>query len=103
MLHGTVAVLDGNFGNVWTNIPRAMLQATFPNARELRAYVAHRGQKVFDGRLAVHTTFAGVPKGQPLIFVNSLSNLALATNQGNFAAAHQIEAGPEWTIVFSKP
>ena len=103
VIYGTATVLDVNFGNVWTNVPHAALLTAFPNARELRVYVAHRGQKAFAGTLPVVATFNGVPRGQPLIYVNGLMNLALAINQGNFARTHHVDAGPEWTIVFSKP
>jgi len=47
-------------------------------------------------------TFAEVPEGQPLVYVNSLLNLAVATNLGNFAAEHKIESGLDWSIELSK-
>ena len=34
------------------------------------------------------------PVGKPLVYVNSLLNLAVALNQGNYAAAHKIDSGP---------
>ena len=37
-------------------------------------------------------------EGQPLLYVNSLENLALALNQANFAAKFEIQAGGEWRI-----
>jgi S-adenosylmethionine hydrolase len=43
-----------------------------------------------------------VPAGKPLVYVNSLLNLAVALNQDNYAAAHKIESGPDWSIDISK-
>jgi len=33
--------------------------------------------------------------------VNSLLNLAIALNQGNYAAAHKVDSGPDWFIELS--
>ena len=43
-------------------------------------------------------TFGDVPEGQPLLYLNSVGNVALAINLGDFAAAHGIASGPEWRI-----
>jgi S-adenosylmethionine hydrolase len=47
-------------------------------------------------------TFGEVPIGKPLVYVNSLLNLAVALNQGSYAALHKIESGPDWWIAISK-
>lgn len=39
---------------------------------------------------------------EPLVYVNSLLNLALALNQGSYAAAHKIDSGPDWSIELSR-
>ena len=38
-------------------------------------------------------TFGGVPLGSPLLYVDSLGNLAIADNQGSFAGRHAVEPG----------
>jgi len=47
-------------------------------------------------------TFGEVPVGKPLVYINSLLNLAVALNQQSYAAAHKIESGPEWSIEIGK-
>jgi S-adenosylmethionine hydrolase len=47
-------------------------------------------------------TFGEVPIGKPLVYVNSLLNLAVALNQRSYAALHKIDSGPDWTIEISK-
>jgi len=42
--------------------------------------------------------FGDVGERQPLLYVNSLENLALALNQAYFAAKIAIQAGGEWRI-----
>ncbi len=43
-------------------------------------------------------TFGEVPPKAPLIYVNSLLNMAVALNLGNFARENGVGSGPEWTI-----
>ena len=47
-------------------------------------------------------TFGDVPLGEPLLFINSDYFLSMAINQGNFAATHKIEHGPDWTMEIRK-
>jgi S-adenosylmethionine hydrolase len=43
-----------------------------------------------------------VPVGQPLVYINSLMNVAVALNLGNYAAAHKVESGLDWFVELSK-
>lgn len=47
-------------------------------------------------------TFGGVAKGKPVVYLNSLLDVALALNQGNYAARHKIDSGVEWEVEISK-
>jgi S-adenosylmethionine hydrolase len=47
-------------------------------------------------------TFGEAEIGKPLVYVNSLLNLAVALNQGSYAAAHKIDSGPDWLIELSR-
>jgi hypothetical protein len=42
------------------------------------------------------------PIGEPLVYVNSLLNLAVALNQRSYAKLHNIESGPDWSIEIGK-
>lgn len=102
---GGIPILDPAYGNVWSNIPMALLL----ELTGLQDYSALYGQrfevKIYRSNINIYTeevsfqrSFAGVSEGQPLLYVNSLENLALALNQGDFAQTHQISAGGEWKI-----
>lgn len=100
---GIIPVLDVQFGNVWTNIPQALfdpLQVPLGAPLHVRSY--YRGQLVNDGVAPYERTFGDVAVGKPLVYVNSLLNLAVALNQGSYAAAHKIDSGPDWTIEIGK-
>lgn len=97
-LHGAIPVLDPNYGNVWTNLPKKQVTAQFPNTRRFRVRIFRGKEKVFDQRLPLVETFAQVPRGQPLLYFNSLLNLSLALNMDSFASKFKINAGPDWRV-----
>jgi S-adenosylmethionine hydrolase len=100
---GIIPVLDVQFGNVWTNIPKSLfdeLHVALGAPLHVRIY---RGKQLIDdARAPYERTFGDVPIGKPLVYVNSLLDLAVALNQGNYAAAHHVDSGPEWSIEISK-
>lgn len=98
-LRGSIPVLDVRYGNVWTNIPRAMFENLALGIGErARVRIRHAGEPVYEGVVPYHPTFGRVPVGEPLLYLNSLGNVALAINQGSFAEAHGIGSGVGWSI-----
>jgi S-adenosylmethionine hydrolase len=100
---GIIPVLDVQFGNVWTNIPKELFdQLHVGLGAPLHVRIYHRGLLVDDAVAPYQRTFGDVPAGKPLVYVNSLLNLAVALNQDNYAAAHKIDSGPDWSIEIGK-
>jgi S-adenosylmethionine hydrolase len=102
-LKGMIPVLDIQYGNVWTNIPRAMVaQAGLKVGDRVTVDILHDG-KVVDSVTAPFTrTFGDVPVGAPMVYINSLLNLSVALNQGNYAKDHGIGWGPGWSVRVKK-
>jgi S-adenosylmethionine hydrolase len=102
-LSGLIPVLDVQYGNVWTNIPKSLFDQIHPVIGDpIRVRIYH-GQQLIDESVAPYRrTFGEVPVGQPLLYINSLLNVAVALNQGNYAAVHKVESGLDWFIVISK-
>jgi S-adenosylmethionine hydrolase len=102
-LSGMIPILDVQYGNVWTNIPKPLfdeLHIALGTPLHVRIY---RKDKLVDETLAPYQrTFGEVPIGKPLVYINSLLNLAVALNQGSYAKLHNIESGPDWSIEISK-
>lgn len=99
---GNIDILDVQYGNVWTNID----QQTFTrlNARHgnlLHIRITENGRQVFEGDVVYGATFADVPEGTAVAYLNSLLNLALGINQGSFAAKHGVGSGEGWRIEVS--
>jgi S-adenosylmethionine hydrolase len=100
---GIIPVLDIQFGNVWTNIPKALFdELHVPLGTQLHVRIFHQDKLVAETVAPYQRTFAEVPVGQPLVYVNSLLNLAVALNQRSYAASHKVESGPDWTIEIGK-
>jgi len=96
-IEGRVVALDGPFGNLITNVSGALLQ-------KLRYRLGDKVRITIAGAqftLPFVTTFADVPTGQPLLYVDSSGLMSVAINQGNFAKAHKI-APPVGLIVSGK-
>jgi hypothetical protein len=103
VIRGTIPVLDVQYGNVWTNIPAEMFgQLRVSFGEMLQVTVLHEGKEVYRGEMPYEETFGSVGVGKPLVYLNSLMQLAFALNQGNFAAVHQIGSGGGWTVEIRK-
>ena len=100
---GIIPVLDIQFGNVWTNIPKPLFdELQIPYGAKVHVKVFHQDQLVDDAHIPYQRTFGEVPTGKPLVYINSLLNVAVALNQASYAAAHKIGSGPDWFIEVSK-
>jgi S-adenosylmethionine hydrolase len=102
-ISGIIPVLDVQFGNVWTNIPKPLFdQLHVALGSSLRVRIYHGKELVIDDVVPYQRTFGDVAVGKPLAYINSLLNVAIALNQQNYAATHKIESGPDWSIELSK-
>lgn len=104
-LIGGIPILDPAYGNVWTNIPMSLLLSLTKSddyaplySQKFLVTVTQASQFVLSETISFERSFAGVNAGQPLLYVNSLENLALALNQASFASTFNIQAGGEWRI-----
>ncbi len=103
MVKGTIPVLDPQFGNVWSNIPKAMIDQLGIKPSELLRVQIRQHDKLLYNKLVrwVHT-FGEAPVGDDVAYINSLMNFSVAVNQGNFSEKYKISSGADWTIVVSK-
>lgn len=102
-LHGTIAILDPQYGNLWTNINSDIAKQfglTLGNKYTVKIY--NEKSKVYQGSIAYENTFGEVAKSESVIYFNSLMDLAIGTNQQNFADKYNVAAGPEWHIEIEK-
>lgn len=101
-LKGNIAILDIQYGNIWTNIHPSiwnLFQAIEHPKNELVVQLFNKGILVYKGNMPFENTFGAVPIGSPLAYLNSLMHFSLALNQASFAERYQIKAGPDWSIL----
>ncbi len=83
-------MLDIQFGNVWTNIPKSLFDPLrVAPGSPLHVRIFHDGKIIDEVTAPYERTFGDVPPGKPLVYVNSLLNLAVALNQ------RQLRRGPQ--------
>jgi S-adenosylmethionine hydrolase len=103
VVRGNIPVLDIQYGNVWTNIDRAIFERLgIENGQQVGVRILKGDRQMFKGRMPYVSTFGDVPLGDTLLYLNSLDNVAFAINWGNFAGTYGIESGPEWTVEVAK-
>lgn len=103
VIKGIVPVLDVKYGNVWTNIPKSLFDELKIGLHDqVQVRILHNGKLVNKVVAPFEHTFGGVAKGKPLVYLNSLLDVAVAISQGNYAAKHKIESGVDWEVEISK-
>lgn len=102
-LRGMIAMIDRPYGNLWTNIPASLVDSVgIAVGDTLQVTISSAGRAVFQGRVPFAASFGFVSTGQPVLYLNSLLELAIALNQGSFAEHHHVQAGTAWTIRVAK-
>ena len=100
---GTIAILDIQYGNIWTNIPADMFkQLNVKVGDNLHVVIYQNKIKKYEGNMPYAETFGAVAKGKPLLYLNSLLQVSFALNMGNFSAMHKVYSGSEWTVEVRK-
>ncbi|WP_298733859.1 S-adenosyl-l-methionine hydroxide adenosyltransferase family protein [uncultured Chitinophaga sp.] len=102
-LKGAIAILDVQYGNLWTNIPDTLFQRLDAKPEDmLQVSLYHKGKQVYQGVMPYARTFGDVAEGKPLAYLNSLMQVAFALNMDNFAARYHIGSGSDWSVVLKR-
>jgi len=102
-IKGTIAILDIQYGNIWTNIPDDLFKQLDPKVGDLfKVTIYYKGIKKYEGEMPYAETFGSVAKNKPLLYLNSLMQVSFALNQENFSAVHHIYSVSDWTVEITK-
>ncbi len=100
---GNIDILDVRFGSLWTNIPRDLFVAAgFEHGERVEVIIRNGSTLAYNNRIIYGKSFADVYVSEQIIYANSVYNMAVAINQGNFAKAYNIGTGKHWMIEFRK-
>ena len=103
VIKGIIPVLDVKYGNVWTNIPKSLFgELNIGLHDKVQVRILHKGKLINKVVAPFEHTFGGVEKGKPLVYLNSLLDVAVAISQGNYAAKHKIDSGVDWEVEITK-
>lgn len=102
-IKGTIAILDIQYGNIWTNISDELLKQLDPKIGDIFKVTIYQNKvKKYEGEMPYAETFGSVAKNKPLLYLNSLMQVAFALNLGNFSKEYHIYSGNDWTVEISK-
>jgi S-adenosylmethionine hydrolase len=102
-IKGTIAILDVQYGNIWTNIGDDIFnQLNVQLGDKLHVIIYQNKIKKYEGIMPYCNTFGSVAKGKPLLYLNSLLQVSFALNMDNFSAVHKVYSGSEWTVEVGK-
>jgi Uncharacterized conserved protein len=103
IVSGSIDVLDVRFGSLWTNIPRELFASLgIEYGRRVEVSIRNDTRELYRNTMSYQKSFAAVNVGEPLVYINSLLNVAVAINQGSFARAYGVGTGPSWRISLRK-
>jgi S-adenosylmethionine hydrolase len=102
-LGGTIDVLDVRFGSLWSNIPHSLfIGLGVDYGKRVEVSIRNDTREVYRNTMVYAKSFADVSMGEPLVYINSVLNVAVAINQGSFARAYNIGTGLSWKISIRK-
>lgn len=100
---GTIDVLDVRFGSLWSNIPHKLFEELgVPYGGRVEVSIRNDTRELYRNTMVFARSFAEVNVGEPLVYINSILNLAVAINQGSFARAYNIGTGLSWKLAVRK-
>ncbi len=98
-IYGNIPILDIQYGNIWTNINRSIFEKlNIKTGDKLNVKITNNGKTVYQGKVPYYNMFGSVKVGEPLIYINSLSNVSLAIREGSFSNKYKIYSGADWNI-----
>jgi hypothetical protein len=100
---GTIDVLDVRFGSLWSNIPHALFTGLgIDYGKRVEVSIRNDTRELYRNTMVFARSFAEVNVGEPLVYINSILNVAVAINQGSFSRAYNIGTGLSWKISLRK-
>ena len=102
-VYGNIPILDPQFGNIWTNINRSIFQQlNLEPGDTVEVKITDGDDVVLVTTIPYFRMFGSVDNGEPLLYLNSVNNVALAINQGSFAEKFEVQSGPVWSISLTR-
>lgn len=103
IVEGNIAILDIQYGNIWTNITEDVFnQLNLTYADKVLVSIYNGTNLVYEGTMPYSATFGAVSIGKPVLYLNSLLHVSFGINQGNFSAKFKVNSGANWSVKIKK-
>ena len=91
------------FGSLWTNIPHGLFtELGIDYGKRVEVAIRNDTRELYRNTMVYARSFAEVNVGEPLVYINSILNVAVAINQGSFSRAYSIGTGLSWKLSLRK-
>jgi S-adenosylmethionine hydrolase len=98
-IFGNIPILDIQYGNIWTNINREVFNKLQVKPGDLlNVKITNDKKVIYEAKVPYYRMFGSVKVGEPLVYINSISNVSLAIREGSFSKKNKIYSGANWNI-----
>ena len=103
VFYANIPVLDIQYGNVWSSLPRKLMLDNGINIGDtLNVKIYNYSELVWTGDVKLVNTFGDVPENENMAYFNSELNFSVAVNMGNFSERYKVYSGPNWSMEITK-
>ncbi|WP_157151957.1 S-adenosyl-l-methionine hydroxide adenosyltransferase family protein [Brachyspira sp. SAP_772] len=103
VFYANIPVLDIQYGNVWSSLPRKLMLDNGVNIGDtLNVKIYNYSELVWTGNVMLVNTFGDVPENENMAYFNSELNFSVAVNMGNFSERYKVYSGPNWSMEITK-
>lgn len=103
VFYANIPVLDIQYGNVWSSLPRKLMLDNGINMGDtLNVKIYNYTELVWTGDVKLVNTFGDVPENENMAYFNSELNFSVAVNMGNFSERYKVYSGPNWSMEITK-
>ena len=98
-IKGTIAILDVQYGNIWTNIPGDLFKTTDPEfGDKLQVVIYHNKDKSVRWNHALHRNLWRRGHRQTFTLPQQFITGILRVEPGKFFSSHKVYSGNEWAV-----
>lgn len=103
VFYANIPVLDIQYGNVWSSLPRKLMLDNGINIGDtFNVKIYNYSELVWTGDVKLVNTFGDVPENENMAYFNSELNFSVAVNMGNFSERYKVYSGPNWSMEITK-
>ena len=101
-IEGSFEIMDPNFGNLWSNIPKKDFEKLFKHGDYVKTIIYRNDVEVFNKTLLYEKSFGMALAHDVMIYNNELNKISMAEVVGNLSKDYNLGYGSEYKVVFKR-